>query len=203
MDGGRFVFLNGDGIGRRRSRQNVFLHLDFTTYVVHPRRRVLNRERTPRGVFHQIRIGQGRGERDLGEFRVPVIPHPGGIAAVSRSDLENTMQVSHAVRQLAVDLRVVMIGLSQLNRETVKGRTTPQPQGLMGGSPLENDADQVVLLNHAKYKRTPTGATTELLVAKNRHGPQVRVPVVWDYGTLKLRQETHDFDEINREDRSP
>jgi archaellum biogenesis ATPase FlaH len=114
---------------------------------------------------------------------------------------ENTLQVAHAVRQLAVELKVVLIGLSQLNRETSRDMISPRPQGLMGGSPLENDADQVVLLDHSKYERTPTGATTELLVAKNRHGPQARIHVVWDYNTLQLREDVGDWDEINRDDK--
>jgi replicative DNA helicase len=98
--------------------------------------------------------------------------------------------VSNAVRQLAVDLNVVSIGLSQYNRETGKENASPRPQGLMGGSPLENDADQVALLDHSKFKRTPTGAATDILIGKNRHGPQTRIPVAWDYTSLRFNEST-------------
>lgn len=97
--------------------------------------------------------------------------------------------ISGTMRELARDLNVVMVGLSQFNRETSKTRDQrPQIQGLMGGSPLENDSDQVVLLNHAKYVKRGDFADTELLVAKNRHGPTVDLPVVWDYRTLTLTE---------------
>jgi replicative DNA helicase len=103
---------------------------------------------------------------------------------------ENIQEVSNAVRQLAVDLNVVSIGLSQYNRETGKENASPRPQGLMGGSPLENDADQVALLDHSKFKRTPTGAATDILIGKNRHGPQTRIPVAWDYTSLRFNEST-------------
>jgi KaiC/GvpD/RAD55 family RecA-like ATPase len=115
---------------------------------------------------------------------------------------ENVQQVSHRVRQLVVELNVISLGLSQFNRETSKQLTAPTPQGLLGGSALENDSDQVILLDHSKYKRiTPTRATVDVLVGKNRHGPQTRIPVVWDFTTLRLFEESQGWREINPEDR--
>jgi replicative DNA helicase len=83
---------------------------------------------------------------------------------------------------------VVMVGLSQFNRETSKNKERPQIQGLMGGSPLENDSDQVVLLNHAKVEKRGHFTDTEALLAKNRHGPAADIPVMWDYRTLTLTE---------------
>jgi KaiC/GvpD/RAD55 family RecA-like ATPase len=120
----------------------------------------------------------------------------------ANSLFENVQQVSHRVRQVTVDLDVVCVGLSQYNRETSKQRVSPEPQGLMGGSALENDSDQVILLDHSKYQRiTPTRATVDVLIGKNRHGPQIRIPVVWDYTTLRVSEESQDWREINPEDR--
>jgi hypothetical protein len=64
------------------------------------------------------------------------------------------------------------------------------PQGLMGGSPLENDSDQVALLDHSQYARDHdrNAATTRLLLSKNRHGPSAIIPVRWDYRSLRLRE---------------
>jgi hypothetical protein len=39
------------------------------------------------------------------------------------------------------------------------------------------------------------------LVRKNRHGPQIRIPVVWDYTTLRVSEESQGWREINPEDR--
>jgi replicative DNA helicase len=70
----------------------------------------------------------------------------------------------------------------------------------MGGSPLENDSNQVVLLDHSRSKRIErpdpmTGYTvvhkeTFLLIDKNRHGQQGEIPVIWDFGTLRINELT-------------
>jgi hypothetical protein len=71
-----------------------------------------------------------------------------------RDILERIQEVSGAVSALTKDLGLVFVGLSQFNRQTSANRTDPpSPQGLMGGSPLENDSDQVLLLDHSQYER--------------------------------------------------
>jgi hypothetical protein len=52
---------------------------------------------------------------------------------------------------------------------------------LLGGSAFENDSHQVSLLDHSKYERVPpTSATVDVLIGTNHHGPQTRIPVVWE-----------------------
>ena len=105
--------------------------------------------------------------------------------------LERIQEVSAGVSGVAKDLGLVFIGLSQFNRQTSANRTDPpMPQGLMGGSPLENDSDQVILLDHSQYVRDHerNTATTRLLLSKNRHGPSAIIPVRWDYRSLRLRE---------------
>lgn len=105
--------------------------------------------------------------------------------------LECVTEVSGRIRRLGRELRVVSIGLSQLNRDTSNDYDNPpSPQGLMGGSPLENDSDQVLLLDHTHYSRTDDGqrAETRLLLAKNRHGPPKEIPIRWEYETLRVAQ---------------
>jgi replicative DNA helicase len=110
-------------------------------------------------------------------------------AGSAKSMLESITEISHAIRSRAAEHRVVSIGLSQFNRQTSANRDgRPQVEGLMGGSPLENDADQVVLLDHSSYERTAVSARTKLLIGKNRHGAQVEIPVAWDYRTLRLAE---------------
>jgi len=98
-------------------------------------------------------------------------------------------EVSHAIRGIAQELKVVSVGLSQYNRETSKSKERPEVTGLMGGSSLENDADQVILLDHTKYKQTSkNSATQEILLSKNRHGSSGRLAVAWDYKTLTVSE---------------
>lgn len=109
-------------------------------------------------------------------------------AGSAKSMLESITEISHSIRMRAREQNVLSIGLSQFNRATSSNRDDrPSVEGLMGGSPLENDADQVVLLDHTSYVRQGAGkAEGKLLLAKNRHGPQVEIPVDWNYTNLQV-----------------
>ena len=108
-------------------------------------------------------------------------------------------EVSHAIQGTAADLGVVSIGVSQFNRATSGSTEQPKVQGMMGGSALENDSDQVLLLDHTSYKETGRAqAMIKLLVAKNRHGSCGEIPLMWDYTTLRATQ--CDAREFERDD---
>jgi KaiC/GvpD/RAD55 family RecA-like ATPase len=95
--------------------------------------------------------------------------------------------VSHQLRELTHTHNVVMVTLSQFNRQTSALRSErPVSQGLMGGSAIENDSHQVLLFDHSRFTRTGNLADTWLLVDKNRHGPVADLPVQWDFRTLRL-----------------
>ena len=107
--------------------------------------------------------------------------------------LEGVTEISGAVRGTGSELRLISVALSQLNRETSKDYDhSPIPQGLMGGSPLENDSDQVMLIDHthASYKlNTMTrSAQQDFILGKNRHGPTATIKCEWDYNTLRIRE---------------
>ena len=100
--------------------------------------------------------------------------------------------ISRSVRVLAQQLGVTVVALSQYNRSTSSNRlASPTPQGLIGSSAIENDADQVVLLDHSRYARDallPHLGRTWALLAKNRHGSSGQVPIEWDYHCLRVRE---------------
>lgn len=97
--------------------------------------------------------------------------------------------ISSRVLDLAKRLNVVTVGLSQLNRRTSgDGSASPAVQGLIGSSSLENDADQVLLLDHSRYQKGDRSAKTWALLAKNRHGGQGEIPIEWDYRSLRVRE---------------
>ena len=99
-------------------------------------------------------------------------------------------EVSHGIRALAKQLRVVTVGFSQLNRPASNSNEKPRRESLLGGSSLENDADQVLLLDHSRWERAPgTGNILSwLLLCKNRHGMQVEVPTLLDVQTLAITE---------------
>ena len=98
--------------------------------------------------------------------------------------------VSSRVIEFAKRMKVVTVGLSQMNRRTTSDRSAPPGNdGLVGASGLENDADQVLLLDHSRYERgTDRSAKTYAILSKNRHGGLGHIPIEWDYRTLRVRE---------------
>ena len=92
-------------------------------------------------------------------------------------------EVSHTIRGLALEYGVLSLGLSQVNRATSTSNEMTK-EGLMGGSSLENDADQVVLL--AKSEPTYGGYKSHVKLAKNRHGPSAEWDIILETKTLRM-----------------
>ncbi len=102
-------------------------------------------------------------------------------------------EVSHQIRLAAKQLRVTTVGFSQLNRGASNSPERPAKESLSGGSPLENDADQVLLLDHSRLKRVENGDIHSFAVLdKNRHGETVMFPTVLERRTLRLREADKD-----------
>ncbi len=104
---------------------------------------------------------------------------------------ERVTEISEVLRDTTKRLGVTTVALSQLKRvATSERKVPPQIYDLLGGSSLENSADQVLLLNHANYTRDYENrtATTEFILGKNRFGPAGTFPVHWDYRYLQCRE---------------
>lgn len=117
----------------------------------------------------------------------------------SRDPLDAVTAISSSVRWTGHEHKLVTIGLSQFNRETSKNyEDPPTPQGLMGGSPLENDSDQVMLIDHSSYRRHPACNTAKqtLILGKNRHGPAGPIECEWNYDNLRITE----IESFERED---
>lgn len=114
-----------------------------------------------------------------------------GTAKGLTEQTERITRVSNALRETAKQEGIVSVGISQYNRETSKDKDNPPTvQGLMGGSALENDSDQVLLMDHTTYRYDEANkkATVMLLLAKNRHGPQTKIPIVFDFRDLSVTE---------------
>lgn len=77
-------------------------------------------------------------------------------------------EFSRTLKQLAMELQIPVVALSQLNRESA-GRKGGEPRisDLRESGSLEQDSDVVILL-HRDEERRP--AQMQMIVAKNRHG---------------------------------
>ena len=100
-------------------------------------------------------------------------------------------QVSDITRNLKImakELNVPLMVCAQLSRSTEKGKTNHRPAlaDLRESGSIEQDADQVLFLYRDEYyineKEDPTTAevgTSEVIVAKNRHGELGTVKLAW------------------------
>ncbi len=99
--------------------------------------------------------------------------------------VQEVSEISRGLKQIARELKIPVIALSQLSRQ-VESRTTKKPQlsDLRESGSIEQDADVVTFIHRPDYyeekkgqgtakadRRMETMLDVEILVAKNRNGP--------------------------------
>ena len=104
----------------------------------------------------------------------------------SRSKLDRHLQVSEFSRQLKImakDMRVPVIALSQLNRQSeARADGVPRLSDLRESGAIEQDADVVILLRRVENPGHTFENPNESIwldVAKNRHGETGEVELAW------------------------
>ena len=107
----------------------------------------------------------------------------GGKKAESRQ--QEVSEISRMLKELARNLEVPVLALSQLNRKTEdKTRTSNRPQlsDLRESGSIEQDADVVALIHReGYYKRDDPSLERDatLIIAKQRNGPVGDVKLNW------------------------
>lgn len=136
----------------------------------------------------QVRARTSQHKRVMGGLDVVIVDYV-QLMDVATKQGENRYQalgrISLGLKQLAKDLKVVVVALAQLNRE-VENRKDEPPRlsDLRESGNLEQDADQVWLLWRppVKYGVPPV----RLIVAKNRQGPTCAVDLHWQGEAMRL-----------------
>jgi replicative DNA helicase len=97
--------------------------------------------------------------------------------------------ITRGLKQLAKDLNVPVIALSQLNRETEKQGKDHRPKlsSLRESGNIEQDADSVWFIYRPDmYDTQAKAGDAELIIAKQRNGPLDTIPMHFRGATLRF-----------------
>ena len=97
---------------------------------------------------------------------------------------QEVSEISRMLKELARSMNVPVLALSQLNRNTEKGRVDNKPQlsDLRESGSIEQDADVVALIHReGYYKRDDETLKNKasLILAKQRNGPVGTIDLNW------------------------
>jgi replicative DNA helicase len=109
----------------------------------------------------------------------------------SENQNEGLGKITKGMKQIARELCIPLIALSQLNRN-VEAREDKRPMmsDLRSSGSIEQDADIVAFLYREEYyKKSKTDAdnsATELIISKHRNGPVGTIDLVFRPGLAKF-----------------
>lgn len=107
-------------------------------------------------------------------------------------------QISGGLKDLARELQIPVVVLSQLSRDSEKagGNRRPQLWHLRDSGALEQDADVVLLLHrpgqHSDGDRYRDGEDAELIIAKQRNGPTGLIKLQWVAEQMRFAERAED-----------
>ena len=121
------------------------------------------------------------------------------------TEYEKVSEISRTLKTLAKELKVPIISLSQVNRDSEKntGKSrAPRLSDLRGSGSIEQDADAVIFLHNnteekAEGEEEDSPAVTnkrdmQVIVAKNRFGPTKTVDMYFFPAKQRFEQVAHE-----------
>ena len=101
---------------------------------------------------------------------------------------ESLTKISNGIKQLAKELAVPFLVLSQLNRDPIRERRPPTLSDLRECGAIEQDSDKVILLHRTGRSTDERNPIIEAIVAKNRNGEIGKVELEFQRRYTKFRQ---------------
>jgi replicative DNA helicase len=100
-------------------------------------------------------------------------------------------EISGDLKKLAMELKMPIILLAQLNRGSAQEETEPSEHNLRDSGAIEQDADRIYLL-HRPRRDDPEFADKEfepalVLVKKNRNGSSARIKCFFEKNSMTFR----------------
>ncbi len=116
---------------------------------------------------------------------------------------EEVSKISRGLKNIALDLSIPIIALSQLSRK-VEGRENKRPlmSDLRESGAIEQDADQIIFLyrdDYYKPKNEPDAediSQVEIIISKNRHGSTGKIDLNFDPATGGFTERPEKFKNI-------
>lgn len=124
----------------------------------------------------------------------------------SESTVQQVTELSRSLKQLARELDVPVLALSQLNRAIETRRGRPQLSDLRDSGSIEQDADVVAFIhNEDRYKDAADRTNiVEFIIAKHRNGPVGTVELFFDTKKTTFRSlERHGGDAFDQIAKAP
>ncbi len=129
--------------------------------------------------------------RRLGNVDLIIIDYLQLMSSPRRIDnrVQEVTEITRSLKIMAKELDVPVVVCSQLRRATERSKDhIPGLSELRESGSIEQDADIVIFLHREAYNATSEGgevtedmdlSAAQLIVAKNRHGETLRIPVHW------------------------
>jgi replicative DNA helicase len=147
--------------------------------------------------------GDGPKAKRIGLIVIDYLQLMSGRPGVQSREQEIS-ELSRGLKQLAKEMSVSVIALSQLNRsvETRSGSKRPQLSDLRESGAIEQDADAIFFIFREGYynKEVQDTGDTEIIIAKQRNGPTGTVHLAFNGACTRFENratDTYEFDELD------